>query len=156
MARRPQGGQGEGLHRRLDAWLLVGAPLGAQVPPSVRAQLAALPAATVLPAFRRGNVVGALQVGMRPRSGGLDTRGLLQAAADGKVELLVLVGADPLGDFPDNDLARRTEQQASSLEQTSASVQEISTAVRKSAQGSEAAAQIKGRVAFGRGVQIVE
>ena len=69
--------------------------------------LAALPAATVLPAFRRGNVVGALQVGMRPHTGGLDTRGMLQAAADGKVELLVLLGADPLSDFPDTDLARR-------------------------------------------------
>ena len=63
--------------------------------------------ATVLPAFRRGNVVGALQVGMRPRAGGLDTRGTLQAAADGKIECLVLVGADPLADFPDTDLARR-------------------------------------------------
>lgn len=69
--------------------------------------LAAVPAAKVLPAFRRGNVVGALQVGMRPRPGGLDTRGMLQAAADGKIECLVLVGADPLADFPDTDLARR-------------------------------------------------
>jgi len=69
--------------------------------------LAAVPQATVLPAFRRGNVVGALQVGMRPRPGGLDTRGTLQAAADGKIECLVLVGADPLADFPDSDLARR-------------------------------------------------
>ncbi|MEZ5251808.1 MAG: molybdopterin-dependent oxidoreductase [Ilumatobacteraceae bacterium] len=69
--------------------------------------LAGVPGATVLPAFRRGNVVGALQVGMRPRPGGLDTRGILQAAADGKIECLVLVGADPLADFPDTDLARR-------------------------------------------------
>jgi NADH-quinone oxidoreductase subunit G len=61
----------------------------------------------VLPAFRRGNVVGALQVGMRPREGGLDTRGTLQAAAAGKIECLLLVGADPLSDFPDSDLARR-------------------------------------------------
>jgi NADH-quinone oxidoreductase subunit G len=44
---------------------------------------------------------------MRPRPGGLDTRGTLQAAADGKIECLVLVGADPLADFPDSDLARR-------------------------------------------------
>ncbi len=74
---------------------------------ALQALLATLPAATVLPALRRGNVVGALQVGMRPRTGGLDTRGMLQAAADGKVELLVLLGADPLSDFPDTDLARR-------------------------------------------------
>ncbi|MDO8364405.1 MAG: molybdopterin-dependent oxidoreductase, partial [Actinomycetota bacterium] len=69
--------------------------------------LAAVPGAKVLPAFRRGNVVGAMQVGMRPGKGGLDTRGTLQAAADGKLECLVLVGADPLADFPDTDLARR-------------------------------------------------
>jgi NADH-quinone oxidoreductase subunit G len=69
--------------------------------------LAAVPEASVLPAFRRGNVVGALQVGMRPGTDGLDTRGVLKAAADGKIECLVLVGADPLADFPDTDLARR-------------------------------------------------
>ncbi|MCB9392078.1 MAG: NADH-quinone oxidoreductase subunit NuoG [Acidimicrobiaceae bacterium] len=74
---------------------------------AVQTLLAGVPGATVLPAFRRGNVVGALQVGMRPRPGGLDTRGILQAAADGKIECLVLVGADPLADFPDTDLARR-------------------------------------------------
>ena len=69
--------------------------------------LAAAPGAKVLPAFRRGNVVGALQVGFRPGKGGLDTRGTLQAAADGKIDCLVLLGADPLTDFPDTDLARR-------------------------------------------------
>jgi len=74
---------------------------------ALHALLAAAPEAKVLPAFRRGNVVGALQVGVRPGKGGLDTRGALQAAADGKIECLVLVGADPLSDFPDTDLARR-------------------------------------------------
>ena len=74
---------------------------------ALQALLAAVPEAKVLPAFRRGNVVGALQVGMRPGEGGLDTRGVLQAAADGKLDCLVLVGADPLADFPDTDLARR-------------------------------------------------
>lgn len=74
---------------------------------ALREVLAAVPGALVLPAFRRGNVVGALQVGMRPGPGGLDTRSTLQAAADGKIECLVLVGADPLADFPDTDLARR-------------------------------------------------
>ena len=70
--------------------------------------LAAVPAAPrCCPAFRRGNVVGALQVGMRPGRGGLDSRGMLQAAADGKIECLILLGADPLTDFPDADLARR-------------------------------------------------
>jgi NADH-quinone oxidoreductase subunit G len=68
---------------------------------------AAAPGATVLNTFRRGNVVGALRMGMRPAEGGLDTRGMLQAAADGKIGCLVLLGADPLADFPDADLARR-------------------------------------------------
>jgi len=68
---------------------------------------AAAPGATVLNAVRRGNVVGALRMGMRPAEGGLDTRGMLQAAADGKIGCLVLLGADPLADFPDADLARR-------------------------------------------------
>ena len=74
---------------------------------ALRRLLDAVPGATVLPAFRRGNVVGALQVGMRPGKGGLDTRGTLQAAADGKIECLVLVGSDPLADFPDHSLATR-------------------------------------------------
>ncbi|MGD9704908.1 MAG: NADH-quinone oxidoreductase subunit NuoG [Acidimicrobiia bacterium] len=69
--------------------------------------LAAVPSATVLPAFRRGNVVGALQVGLRPTAGGSDTRAMLEAAASGKLACLVLLGADPLLDFPDADLARR-------------------------------------------------
>ena len=74
---------------------------------AIRTVLAANPGSRILPAFRRGNVVGALQVGMRTADGGLDTRAALQAAADGKIECLVLVGADPLTDFPDTDLARR-------------------------------------------------
>ncbi len=69
--------------------------------------LAAAPGTKLLPAFRRGNSVGALQVGMRAGAGGLDTRGVLKAAADGKIDCLVLVGADPLADVPDTDLARR-------------------------------------------------
>jgi len=74
---------------------------------AINAVLEAVPSAKLLPAFRRGNVVGALQLGMRPTAGGLDTRGALQAAADGRLDCLVLVGADPLSDFPDADLARR-------------------------------------------------
>jgi NADH-quinone oxidoreductase subunit G len=74
---------------------------------ALQALLAAVPTATVLPVLRRGNVRGALQVGMRPGRDGLDSRGVLQAAADGRIELLVLVGADPLADFPDAELARR-------------------------------------------------
>ena len=74
---------------------------------ALRELLAAAPHATVLPALRRGNVVGALQLGLRPGPQGLDSRGALQAAADGQIECLILLGADPLADFPDTDLARR-------------------------------------------------
>jgi NADH-quinone oxidoreductase subunit G len=74
---------------------------------ALRAVLEACPGATVLPALRRGNVVGAVQLGMTPSDGGLDGAGILTAAADGKLDLLVLLGADPLSDFPDAELARR-------------------------------------------------
>ena len=65
------------------------------------------PGPTVLPALRRGNVVGALQLGLTPQDGGLDGAGILGAAAEGRIDLLVLLGADPLADCPDTDLARR-------------------------------------------------
>ncbi len=92
---------------------------------------AALPDATFLVALRRGNVRGALDLGLAPgmlpgrvtldagrdhfaaawpgvpAERGLDTTGMLQAAVDGTLRTLVLIGADPLGDFPDADLARR-------------------------------------------------
>ncbi len=42
-----------------------------------------------------------------PAETGLDAPGILQAAADGRVDVLVLLGADPLADFPDHDLATR-------------------------------------------------
>jgi NADH-quinone oxidoreductase subunit G len=69
--------------------------------------LDAHPGAKVLPALRRGNVVGALTVGMAPSDADHDGLATLRAAADGKLELLVLLGADPLDDCPDADLARR-------------------------------------------------
>lgn len=65
------------------------------------------PHAKVLPALRRGNVMGALSVGLAPADAGHDGLATLQAAADGRLELLVLLGADPLSDCPDADLARR-------------------------------------------------
>ena len=71
------------------------------------AVLDACPGAKVLPALRRGNVVGALQLGLAPQPGGLDGAGILTAAAEGRIDVLVLLGADPLADCPDADLARR-------------------------------------------------
>jgi NADH-quinone oxidoreductase subunit G len=95
------------------------------------ALLARKPDTTFLPVLRRANVRGALDMGLapgllpgrvdleagrdwyRPRWGkvpkqaGHDCAALLQAAADGEVDVLVLLGADPLLDFPDRDLAAR-------------------------------------------------
>lgn len=65
------------------------------------------PGVTVLPALRRGNVVGALSVGLAPADADHDGLATLRAAAEGRLELLVLLGADPLNDCPDADLARR-------------------------------------------------
>ncbi|MDQ3879261.1 MAG: molybdopterin-dependent oxidoreductase, partial [Actinomycetota bacterium] len=57
---------------------------------------------------------GAIDMGVHPflapgyqlvESGGKDTRAMLEAAARGELDALVLVGADPVADFPDADLA---------------------------------------------------
>jgi NADH-quinone oxidoreductase subunit G len=66
-----------------------------------------VPGLTVLPALRRGNVRGALQAGLNPGEGGHGALGILEAAARGTIGCLVLLGADPLADCPDTDLARR-------------------------------------------------
>ncbi|MFM9037064.1 MAG: NADH-quinone oxidoreductase subunit NuoG [Actinomycetota bacterium] len=64
--------------------------------------MSAVPTATVLPVLRRGNVRGALTVGLDSR----DARRILSDAADGRIDCLVLVGSDPIADCPDSDLAR--------------------------------------------------
>jgi NADH-quinone oxidoreductase subunit G len=92
----------------------------------------ARPEVRFLSALRRANVHGALEMGMAPgilpgrlalnggdhdrlaelwprlpEDRGLDATGILQAAADGRIETLFLLGADPLNDFPDRELAER-------------------------------------------------
>jgi len=95
------------------------------------AELAALASVRFLSALHRGNVHGALDLGLAPgflpgrvtleagadhvvahwgrvpASRGLDTGGILAAAAAGQIRTLVLLGADPLADFPDRPLAER-------------------------------------------------
>jgi len=95
------------------------------------ALLDARPDTSFLSALRRSNVHGALDMGMAPgllpgrvtldearewftgpwsrvpAERGLDAEGVLRAAADGRIDVLVLLGADPLADFPDADLAER-------------------------------------------------
>ncbi|MCX7620579.1 MAG: NADH-quinone oxidoreductase subunit NuoG [Acidimicrobiales bacterium] len=94
----------------------------------------AFPEVKFLTLLRRGNVHGALDMGLAPgllpgrvaldqardwygaawptvpAGPGLDTAGILQAAADGKINTLVLLGADPLTDFPDRQLAAQALQ----------------------------------------------
>ncbi|MEO5974499.1 MAG: NADH-quinone oxidoreductase subunit NuoG [Ilumatobacteraceae bacterium] len=65
------------------------------------------PHALVLPTLRRGNVRGAIAAGLTPQSDAGDTADILVAAAAGKIDCLILLGADPLADVPDADLARR-------------------------------------------------
>jgi NADH-quinone oxidoreductase subunit G len=108
---------------------------GELVAAAARRLVGALPAARFLPALRRGNVMGALELGMSPgllpgrvsldagrewfgaawgmapRARGLDTTGILRSLADPQgdagVRALLVVGADLPGDFVDAALARR-------------------------------------------------
>ena len=43
---------------------------------------------------------------------GRDTAGVLEGLADGSMKAVVLVGADPIGDFPDNELAKEALSKA--------------------------------------------
>ena len=76
----------------------------------------AAPHLKVLPALRRGNVMGALELGLTPgvdTSGaalgepGLDAEGILAAAAAGSITTLVLLGSDPLVDHPNRALVEK-------------------------------------------------
>jgi NADH-quinone oxidoreductase subunit G len=114
--------------------VVLGRPSLAESPAATVAAAAALanlgPHVRFLSALRRGNVHGALDMGLAPgllpgrvalaadgpaagtwgsvpESRGLDAEGILRAAADGRIHGLVLVGADPLADFPDRQLAER-------------------------------------------------
>ena len=56
----------------------------------------------VLPETPNGR--GADALGMRPRDGGLDTKGMLEAARDGKLAVLAILGANPMLRYPDRAL----------------------------------------------------
>ncbi len=91
-----------------------------------------LPDAAILPLARRGNVFGALDMGLSPAllpgraqrgtlaaqmlagrwgelptASGKDCRGILEGLDSGEIEALILMGADPVRDVPDGELARR-------------------------------------------------
>jgi NADH-quinone oxidoreductase subunit G len=110
---------------------------GELVAEAARVLAEALPKATFLPALRRGNIFGALDMGLAPgllpgrvglESGrewfqaawgavptttGLDTAAILSSmAGEGggtgeRVTSLILLGADPLSDFPDRAVAEK-------------------------------------------------
>jgi NADH-quinone oxidoreductase subunit G len=99
----------------------------------------AFPQARYLPALRRANVHGALDMGLAPgllpgrvtleegRNGisaawgglparpGRGARAILEATVEGEIETLILLGCDPLADCPDRDLARAALEQARSV-----------------------------------------
>ena len=103
------------------------------------ALLDAFPETRFLSGLRRANVHGALDLGLSPgllpgrvaladgrdwfsdawgavpAERGLDTAGILAASADGQITTLILLGADPLADFPDHDLAVRGLQGADTI-----------------------------------------
>ncbi len=114
--------------------VVLGRPSLAESEESVAAAAAALaralPAARFLPALRRANVLGALDMGLAPgvlpgrvaldagrdalgprwgelpAAAGRDTTAMLRAAAAGELAMLVLLAADPIADHPDAALAR--------------------------------------------------
>ena len=115
--------------------VVIGRPNLAEDPATIAAAAAtvrdAVPGARFLSALRRSNVRGALEAGLTPgmlpgrttlaagsptwskvwgsvpTEAGLDATGILTAAAEGRVDVLILLGADPLADFADRSLARR-------------------------------------------------
>jgi NADH-quinone oxidoreductase subunit G len=102
---------------------------GALVAEAAAAMAEAWPEARFLPALRRGNVMGALDMGLAPgllpgrvsldegrawyeaawgsvpATRGRDAGAMLRALVDGSMEAVVLLGSDPIGDFPDRALA---------------------------------------------------
>ncbi|MGH9031682.1 MAG: NADH-quinone oxidoreductase subunit NuoG [Acidimicrobiia bacterium] len=116
-----------------DVVVVLGRPSLAEPPGAVvqaAAALAELPGVRFLSALRRGNVHGALDLGLAPGflpgrvtldgarehfaaawdavpdARGLDATGILQSATEGQLEALVILGSDPMADFPDRSLAR--------------------------------------------------
>ncbi len=101
--------------------------------------LAGLDGVRFLVALRRANVHGALDMGLSPgflpgrvdldggrawfaaawdhvpEQRGLDATGILRRAAAGELDVLVLLGCDPLADFPDRALAEQALQGAGAV-----------------------------------------
>jgi NADH-quinone oxidoreductase subunit G len=89
-----------------------------------------LPEASFLPLLRRGNINGAIDMGLspgllpgrcnleegsaelqnnwltRPNRRGFNTKEILEAAINGQIDVLVLLASDPVMDFPDSQLVQ--------------------------------------------------
>ena len=96
---------------------------------SISVLRSSVPGARFMTALGRANVRGAIEAGLAPglAPGGVSlsnaavsdawstvpaetgsgSAGILEAAAAGRIDVLVLLGADPISDFPDRSLARR-------------------------------------------------
>ena len=74
-----------------------------------------VPNAKVLPVLRRGNVRGAVVAGLTPQNDSGDAIDILNAAAAGKIECLVLLGSDPMSDVADAGLVQRALAQVKNL-----------------------------------------
>ena len=74
-----------------------------------------VPNAKVLPVLRRGNVRGAVAAGLTPQNNAGDAIDILNAAAAGKIECLVLLGSDPMSDVADAGLVQRALAQVKNL-----------------------------------------
>ena len=77
--------------------------------------LGVVPNAKVLPVLRRGNVRGAVAAGLTPQNNSGDAIDILNAAAAGKIECLVLLGSDPMSDVADAGLVQRALTQVKNL-----------------------------------------
>lgn len=76
---------------------------------------AAVPTTKVLPVLRRGNVRGAIAAGLTPQKNAGDAIDILNAAAAGKIDCLIMLGADPMSDVADSGLVQRAFTQVKNL-----------------------------------------
>jgi predicted molibdopterin-dependent oxidoreductase YjgC len=77
--------------------------------------LSAVPTAKVLPVLRRGNVRGAVTAGLTPKNSSGDAIDILNSAAAGKIECLILLGVDPMADVADSGLVQRALTQVKNV-----------------------------------------
>ncbi|NDB27045.1 MAG: NADH dehydrogenase (quinone) subunit G, partial [Actinobacteria bacterium] len=75
----------------------------------------AAPNAKVLPVLRRGNVRGAVVAGLTPKNNSGDAIDILNSAAAGKIDCLILLGADPISDVADSGVVQRALAQVKNL-----------------------------------------